>query len=90
MQVKSIAECSPWETSAILLTFIKLPFVMKIFVLTIFEQPFNTGFAVLLVFDATTSLKGALTRYGKLTWESALAWNLIILCLCIVWGMTFI
>ena len=32
-------------------------------------------------------LKGALTWYGKLTWESAHAWNLIILCLLI---MTFI
>ena len=36
------------------------------------------------------SLKGALAWYGKLTWESAHAWNLIILCLLIVWGMTFI
>ena len=35
-------------------------------------------------------LKGALSWYGKLTWESAHAWNLIILCLLIVWGMTFI
>ena len=26
----------------------------------------------------------------KLTWESAHAWNLIILCLSIFWGMTFI
>ena len=34
--------------------------------------------------------KGALSWYGKLTWESAHAWNLIILCLLIVWGMTFI
>ena len=34
--------------------------------------------------------KGALAWYGKLTWESAHAWNLIILCLLIVWGMTFI
>ena len=36
------------------------------------------------------TLKGALSWYGKLTWESAHAWNLIILCLLIVWGMTFI
>ena len=36
------------------------------------------------------SFKGALSRYGKLAWESAHAWNLIILCLLIVWGMTFI
>ena len=27
--------------------------------------------------------KGALTRYGTLSWESAHAWNLIILCLLI-------
>ena len=41
MQVKSIAECS-----AILLTFIKLRFSTKIFVLSIFEWPFYTGFTV--------------------------------------------
>ena len=35
-------------------------------------------------------LKRALTWYGKLTWESVHAWNLIILCLLIVLGMTFI
>ena len=40
MQVKSIAECS------LLLTFIKLPFVIKIFVLSVFEWPFYTGFTV--------------------------------------------
>ena len=37
MQVKSIA---------ILSTFIKLPFVIKIFLLSIFEWPFYTGFTV--------------------------------------------
>ena len=36
----------PLEHSAILLTFIKLPFVVKIFVLSIFEWPFYTGFTV--------------------------------------------
>ena len=40
MQVKSR------EHSAILWTFIKLPFVLKIFVLSIFEWPFYTGFTV--------------------------------------------
>ena len=35
MQVKNIAECSKGEHSAILLTLIKLPFVIKIFVLSI-------------------------------------------------------
>ena len=34
MQVKSIAECSKREHSAILSTFIKLPFVIKFFVLS--------------------------------------------------------
>ena len=34
------------EHSAILLTCIKLPFVIKIFVLSIFELPFYTSFSV--------------------------------------------
>ena len=34
------------EHSAILLTFIKLPFVIKILVLSIVEWPFHTGFTV--------------------------------------------
>ena len=34
------------EHSAILLTFIKLPFVIKIYVLLIFEWPFYTSFTV--------------------------------------------
>ena len=36
------------ENSAILLTFIKLPFVIKIFVLFIFEWPYYTGFTILI------------------------------------------
>ena len=36
----------PLEHSAILLTCIKVPFVIKIFVLSIFEWPFYTGFTV--------------------------------------------
>ena len=34
------------EHSAILSTFIKQPFVIKIFVLSIFERPLKTGFTV--------------------------------------------
>ena len=43
-----IALCRPKEGkhSAILSTFIKLPFVIKISVLSIFEWPFYTGFTV--------------------------------------------
>ena len=37
------------EHSAILSTFIKLPFFIKIFALSIFEWPFYTGFTVLCV-----------------------------------------
>ena len=44
MQVKSITECS--KHSAILSTFIKLPFVIKIFGLSISEWPFHTSFTV--------------------------------------------
>ena len=44
MQVKSIAECSKGKHSAILSTFIKLPFGIKIFVLPFFEWLFYTGF----------------------------------------------
>ena len=36
----------PLKHSAILLTFIKLPFVIKTFVLPIFEWPLKTGFTV--------------------------------------------
>ena len=41
MQIKSA------EHSAILLICIKLPFLIKIFVLSIFEWPFYTGFTVM-------------------------------------------
>ena len=57
MQVKSIAECSPLEHSAILLTFIQLPFVMKIFVLSIFGWSFKTGFTVCSLIFNLSSLK---------------------------------
>ena len=36
-----------WEHSAILLTYIKLPFVIKLFVWSIFEWPLKTGFTVI-------------------------------------------
>ena len=42
------------EHSAILLTFIKLPFVIKIFVLSIFEWPFYTGCTVYLNLESLT------------------------------------
>ena len=47
MQVKSIAECSSREHSAILSTCIRLPSVFKTLVLSTFEWPLKTGFSVL-------------------------------------------
>ena len=44
MQVKRFAEYSKGEHSTILLVSIKQPFVIKIFVLSIFEWSFYTGF----------------------------------------------
>ena len=57
MQVKSIAECSKGEHSAILLTFIKLAFVIKIVVLSIFEWPFYAGFTVFLILNLNVAMK---------------------------------
>ena len=47
MQVKSIAECSKGEHSAISSTFIKLPSAIKTFVLSIFQWPLWTDFTVI-------------------------------------------
>ena len=41
------------EHYTILLTFFKLAFVFKIFVLSIFEWPFKTGFTVFSFFNST-------------------------------------
>ena len=40
------------EHSAIHSTFIKQPFVIKTFVLSIFEWPFYTGFAVIFLYTS--------------------------------------
>ena len=58
MQVKSIAESS--KLSAILSTFIKLPFVIEIFVLTIFECSFYTGLLYFLILDGNVTTLVAL------------------------------
>ena len=46
------------EHSSILSTFIKLSFVIKIFVLSIFEWPLKTGFTILLIFKAFIKILG--------------------------------
>ena len=60
------------EHSAILLTFIKLPFVIKIIVLSIFEWPFYTGFTVTAVVELFSS-----TVQKKMTFKF---WSYILRC----------
>ena len=59
----------PLEHSAILLSFIKLPFVIKIFVLSIFEWPFYTGFIVY------TNLIYILQTMSPSTWPRNMSGN---------------
>ena len=54
MQVKSIAECL--EHSALQSAYIKLPVVIKTFVLSIFGWPFYTGFTVSCPHEETLAL----------------------------------
>ena len=65
----------PGEHSAILFTFIKLPFVIKIFVLSIFEWPLKTGFTVWDVWLGLPSIYGILadltTIYKGAQWLSS-------------------
>ena len=49
------------EHPAILSTFIKLPFVIKIFVLSIFEWPLKTGFTVFGIGECNCSMVECLT-----------------------------
>ena len=60
------------EHSAILLTFIKLPIVIKIFVLSIFEWPFYTGFTVFPFCPASyLTFQGFLALFLPLTTMSS-------------------
>ena len=53
-----IAECSLLEHSAILSTFIKLPFVLKTFVLSFFKWPLKTGFTVFVMQHDISTILG--------------------------------
>ena len=64
----------PLEHSAILSTFIKLPFAIKIFVLSIFEWPFYTGFTV-KEFLSHTYLPFLLTLCIQKTYKQVLSAN---------------
>ena len=60
MQVKRIAECT---NAAILSTLIKLPFVIKTFVLSIFEWPFKTVLKMHMHFTLGAYLKLHLKKF---------------------------
>ena len=51
---------------------------------------FSAETGMSLRYPSTKMEKGALAWYGKITWESAHAWILKILCYLIVWGITLI
>ena len=57
MKIKSIAECSFCNT----FDFFALPFVIKIFVLSIFEWPFYTGFTVVWIIKLGDSLSNVIS-----------------------------
>ena len=48
--MSKVLQNAPREHSAICSTFIKLPFVIKIFVLSIFELPFYIGFTIIALY----------------------------------------
>ena len=52
------------EHSAVLLTFIKLPFVSKIFILSIFEWSLKTGLTVIVTFIPGVGLYWNIPRTG--------------------------
>ena len=57
MQVKSIAECSPWSILQYFGPSLRpLPFANKIFVLSIFEWPLKTGFIVSSAYTLQSSV----------------------------------
>ena len=60
----------PLEHSAILLTFIKLPFVIKVFVLSIFECLFYTGLTVLIRIMHICSRLNTLSAHSFGDWHN--------------------
>ena len=61
---------APREHSAIILTSIKLPFVFKTFVLSVFEWPLKTGFTVFKnLYFASGLLGGLVDGFFPLCYE---------------------
>ena len=63
----------PLEHSAILLTFIKLPFAFKIFVLSIFEWLLKTGFTIFISINGATIID--LSQHMRFWYNIALSSN---------------
>ena len=66
MQVKSIAEGSKGVVHSSILLTIKLPFVFKTFVLSIFEWPIKTGCTLLSFSDVYTHFQNIVGVYKTL------------------------
>ena len=76
--------------SATPLTFIELPFVIKIFVLSIFEWPFYTGFTVTACFIFSVELQEfdtshCVKHYHNL-WGNQPNVNIFLSTLSVFWG----
>ena len=63
------------EHSAILLTFIKLPFAIKIFVLSIFECSLKTSFTVSLLYILLLYISCSLQKIQEGWYEKLHDWN---------------
>ena len=59
---------APGEHSAILSTFIKLPFVFNTFALSIFEWPFYVGFTVTNLDIVASTLDGSYYSIRSVIW----------------------
>ena len=55
----------------IISTFIKLPFVIQILILSIFERPFHTGFTVVAEKIVWTRFRGQTDGYGQIDGQSS-------------------
>ena len=76
------------ELSAILSTFIKLTYVIKIFVLSIFEWPFNSGFTVSQMFVFFSCVMSYDINYSKCT-ELQTLFSFCFQIICSLSGLKF-
>ena len=76
-KIKSGSSVFRFEHSSILLTFIKVPFVIKFFVLSSFEWPFYTGFTVTNFRFPVNLVVWSILQYFWPTLSDNLSWKQI-------------